>query len=150
MVVDKLIQRDAPFTTWLSAMILDLFAGMGGACEKCRRCLVGWPNVPRLKISHRLFAARCVTAIIDRGRLLRRGYRPKPRLWLGCLRVAHDATDYWSARVTEPHIVVVLVPMISSPRLLRADRRTSFASLTSECAIVAIANGSAVGVAVML
>ena len=29
-----------------------------------------------------------------------------------CLRVAHDATDYWSARVTEPHIVVVLVPMV--------------------------------------
>ena len=53
--------------------------------------LVGWPYVPRLKISHRLFAARCVAAIIDRGRLLPRGYRPKPRLWLRCLRVAHNA-----------------------------------------------------------
>ena len=33
--------------------------------------------VPRLKISHRLFAACCVAVIIDRGRLLPRGYRPK-------------------------------------------------------------------------
>jgi len=40
--------------------------------------------------------------------------RLKPRLFLRCLRVAHDAADYWSARVTEPHIVVVLVPMIRS------------------------------------
>ena len=28
------------------------------------------------------------------------------------MRVAHDAADYWSAPVTMPHIVVVLVPMI--------------------------------------
>jgi hypothetical protein len=26
--------------------------------------------------------------------------------------MAHDAADYLSARVTEPHIVVVLVPMV--------------------------------------
>jgi len=74
--------------------------------------LVRGLHVPRLKISHRLFAARCVAAIIDRGRLLPRGYRPKPRLCFRCLRMAHDAPDYWSTRVTEPHIVVVLVPMI--------------------------------------
>src|SRR5262245_24910666 len=74
--------------------------------------LVGWPHVPRLKISHRLFAARCVTAIIDRGRLLPRRYRPKPRLCLRCLRMVHDAPDYWPARVTEPDIIVVLVPMV--------------------------------------
>jgi hypothetical protein len=29
-----------------------------------------------------------------------------------CLRVAHNAPDYWSGLVTEPHIVVVLVPKI--------------------------------------
>ena len=80
-------------------------------CEKCRRGLVGWPHVPCLKISHRLFAARCVAAIIDRGRLLPRDYRPKPRLTVGCLRMSHDAADYWSTSVTEPHIVVVLVPV---------------------------------------
>jgi uncharacterized membrane protein YeaQ/YmgE (transglycosylase-associated protein family) len=34
------------------------------------------------------------------------------RAFLMCLRVAHDAADYWSARITEPHIVVVLVPMV--------------------------------------
>jgi hypothetical protein len=28
------------------------------------------------------------------------------------LRVAHDVPDYWSAFVTEPHIIVVLVPKI--------------------------------------
>jgi hypothetical protein len=44
--------------------------------------------------------------------LLACGYRPKPRLVLRCLRVAHDAANYWSARITEPHIVVVLVPMV--------------------------------------
>jgi hypothetical protein len=70
------------------------------------------PYISRLKISHRMFAARCVPAIIDRGRLLSRRYRPKPRLCLRCLRVAHDAPDYWSAFVTKPHIIVVLVPKI--------------------------------------
>ena len=74
--------------------------------------LVGWPYVPRLEISHCLFAAHCVAAIIDRRRLLPRGYRPIPRLVLRCLRVAHNAADHCSARVTEPHIVVVLVPRI--------------------------------------
>jgi hypothetical protein len=68
--------------------------------------------ISRLKISHRLFAAHCVTAIIDRGRLLPRRYCPKPRLCFRCLRVAHDAPDYWSAPVTEPHIAVVLIPMV--------------------------------------
>ena len=74
--------------------------------------LVGWPHVPRLKISHRLFAACCVAAIIDRGWLLPRGYRPKPRLVLRCLRMTKNAANYCSARVTDPHIIVVLVPMI--------------------------------------
>src|SRR5262245_26720732 len=82
--------------------------------DTCRRGLVGWPYIPRLKISHRLFAARCIAAIVDRGRLLSRCYCPKPRLCLRCLRVAHDAPDYWPARVTEPHIVVVLVPKVGS------------------------------------
>jgi hypothetical protein len=68
--------------------------------------------VPRFKISHRLFAARCVAVIIDRGRLLPRGYRPKPRLRFRCLWVAHNTANYCSARVTESHIVVVPVPMI--------------------------------------
>ena len=63
---------------------------------KRHRGLVGWPYVPRLKITHRLFAARCVAAIIDRGRLLPRGDRPKPRLLLSCLRVAPEAADYCS------------------------------------------------------
>ena len=40
------------------------------------RGLVGWSYVPRLKISHRLFAAHCVAAIIDPGRLLPRRSRP--------------------------------------------------------------------------
>src|SRR5262249_56635095 len=40
--------------------------------------------VPRLKISHRLFAARCVAAIIGRGRLFSRCYGPKPRTTLRC------------------------------------------------------------------
>jgi hypothetical protein len=61
---------------------------------------------------------------LDRGRLLSRGYRPKPRLCLRCLRVAENAADHWSASVTR-----------ASPRLLRADTRRSLASLTSECAI---------------
>ena len=69
---------------------------------------------PRLKISHCLFAARCVAATIDRRWLLACGYRPKPRLVLRCLRVAHDAADYWSTPVTEPHIVVALVPMVAN------------------------------------
>jgi hypothetical protein len=74
---------------------------------------LGWSaHIPRLKISHRLFAARCVAAIINRGRLLPRRYRPEPRLSLRCLRVAHNASDYWSVPVTKPHVVVVLVPMI--------------------------------------
>jgi hypothetical protein len=30
-----------------------------------KSALVGRPYVPRLKISHRLFAARCVAVIID-------------------------------------------------------------------------------------
>ena len=60
------------------------------------RGLIGRPYVPRLKISHRLFAARCVAVIIDRGRLLAGGYRPKPRLVLSCLRVAPEAADYCS------------------------------------------------------
>src|SRR5262245_42114607 len=75
---------------------------------------LGTAHIPRLKISHRLFAARCVAAIIDRGRLLPRCYRPKPRLVFVCLRVAHDAANDWSAFVTEPHIIVVLVPKIRS------------------------------------
>src|SRR5262245_6946069 len=50
--------------------------------------------------------------IIHRGRLLPCSYRPKPRLSFRCLRVAHNAPDYWPAPVTEPHIVVVLVPMV--------------------------------------
>ena len=33
---------------------------------------------------------------LDRGRLLSRGYRPKPRLCLRCLRVAENAADHWS------------------------------------------------------
>ena len=33
----------------------------------------------------------------------------KARLVLRCLRVAHDAADYWSARVTEPHSIRVVV-----------------------------------------
>jgi hypothetical protein len=41
--------------------------------------------------------------------VLQRGYRPKPRLVLMCLWVAHDAPDYRSARVTEPHSVRVVV-----------------------------------------
>ena len=71
--------------------------------------LVCRAHVPRFEISHRLFAARCVSAIIDRGRLLRCGYRPEPRLCPGCLRVAHDATDYWSVGVTESHIIIGVV-----------------------------------------
>jgi hypothetical protein len=67
---------------------------------------------PHLKIRHRLFAARCVAPIIDRGRLLPPGYRPKPRLCRWRLGVTHNASDYWSAPITEPHVVVVLVPMI--------------------------------------
>src|SRR5262245_7911316 len=62
-------------------------------------------SLSRLEISHRLFAARCIAAIVDRGWLLPGGYRPKPRLSVWCLRVAHDAANYWSAPVTEPHIV---------------------------------------------
>src|SRR5262249_16381275 len=48
----------------------------------------------------------------QKGRLLPRSYCPKPRLCLRCLRMAHDAPDYWSGPVTEPHIIVVLVPKI--------------------------------------
>jgi hypothetical protein len=49
---------------------------------------------PRLKISHRLFAAGRVAAIIDRGWLVPRRYRPQPRPYLRCLRVAPNASDY--------------------------------------------------------
>src|SRR4029453_7110006 len=66
------------------------------ACPLRPYGLLGGRSVPRLKISHRLFAARCLAAIIDRGRLLPRGYRPKPRLCLRCLRVAHNAADYFA------------------------------------------------------
>ena len=76
----------------------------------------------RLKITHRLFAARCVAAIIDRGRLLPRRYCPKPRLCLRCLRVKHNAPDYWSAPVTEPHIVVVLIPKIRTTAFSCRDK----------------------------
>src|SRR5262245_53740226 len=81
-------------------------------------------NPPHLEVCHRLLAARCVSAIINRGRLSTSRYCPKPRLSLGCLRVMHDATGYQSAGVSEHHIVVVLGPMVR-PRLLRADTRTS-------------------------
>ena len=58
--------------------------------------------------------------------LLPRGYRPMPRLVLQRLRMTKNAADHPSARVTQSHVVIVLVPMIT---------RTSLASLTSECAI---------------
>ena len=93
-------------------MVPFLLAGLDPNSAILAGTLVGGPRVPRLKISHRLFAARCVAAIIDRGWLLPRGYRPKPRLCLRCLRVAHNAPDYCSPRITKSHIVVVLVPMI--------------------------------------
>src|SRR5262245_53818786 len=94
----------------------DLLSKPTGDCWNVlvRGRAVGRPHISRLKISHRLFAARCVAAIIDRGRLLSRRYCPKPRLCHRCLRVAHDAPDYWPARVTEPHIVVVLVPKVGT------------------------------------
>ena len=57
-----------------------------------------------LKISHRLLAAHCVAAIVDRGRLLHGGYRPKLRFVVRCLRVKHDAPDNF-ARVVA-HIVI--------------------------------------------
>jgi hypothetical protein len=97
-----------PKRTWAGAVQMSAF---GGKADMEMTTSLN-QAVPRLKISHRLFAARCVAAIIDRGRLLSRRYRPKPRLCLRCLRVAHDAPDYWSAFVTEPHIIVVLVPKI--------------------------------------
>jgi hypothetical protein len=84
--------------------------------------LVGWPRVPRLKISHRLFAARCVAVIIDRGRLLPRGYRPVPRLVLRCLRVAHNgfliSTTPWKApsnRVASSFFETNAAPLVLGP-----------------------------------
>ena len=73
---------------------------------------IGQPTYRTLK--YRIACSRLcrVTAIIDRWRLLPRRYRPEPRRSLRCLRVAHNAADYWSAPVTKPHVVVVLVPMI--------------------------------------
>src|SRR5262249_2805769 len=47
--------------------------------------------------------------IINRWRLLPRGYLPKPWLCVRRLWVAHDAADYWSVRVTESHIIVGVV-----------------------------------------
>jgi hypothetical protein len=76
--------------------------------------LISRPYVPRLKISRCLFATRCVAVIIDRGRLLPRGYRPKPRLLLRCPRLTEDTSDYSSVRFTKPHIVVVVVPIIAT------------------------------------
>jgi hypothetical protein len=92
--------------------------------------LVGWHDVLRPKISQCLFAARCVPTIIGRGRLLSRSYRAKPRLCFGCLRVVHDAPDYSFSSVTEPHIVVVLVPMVRTTAF--ADTRNR---LILECGI---------------
>ena len=55
---------------------------------------------PHLKIRHRLFAARCVAVIINRWRLLPRGYGPKPRLFLRACgwRMMRPTTG----RVTKP------------------------------------------------
>jgi hypothetical protein len=77
-------------------------------CEMPPSLQVGGQPPPRLKIRHRLLAARCVTAIIDRWFRLPRRYRPEPRLVLWRLRVEHDPSDYWSARVTESHVVCAL------------------------------------------
>jgi hypothetical protein len=38
---------------------------------------------------------------------------------LGRLRVTHDAADYWSAGVIEPHIVVVFGPMVRAAAFAR-------------------------------
>jgi hypothetical protein len=62
-------------------------------------------GVSRLKISHRLFAARSIAMIVDRGRLLAGSYRPKPWLCLRCLWVAHDAADYFAVAIS--HIAII-------------------------------------------
>ena len=62
------------------------------------------------------FACRHITGLNtdNRSRLLTGGYRPKPGLCLRCLGVTHNAANSCSARITELHIVVVLVPMIGT------------------------------------
>jgi hypothetical protein len=50
--------------------------------------------------------------------------------------VAHNAADCCSARVTESHIIVVLVPMIRTTAFA-CRYKNKLALLTSECVIVA-------------
>ena len=93
------------------------------------------------KISHRLFAARCVALIIHRGSVAPARLSSKTTAGL---RVTRDATDYRAAPVTEPHIVVALVPRIRTTAL-RADTRTSCVSISDVSSSMARVAAAAFG-----